>query len=192
MLNAPIQNQIGPAPSELVEGPQEPLALYIKVENGQTVDHPVFPNNLMDVFGEIPSNYEPFIRLPESDRLPLGVFEVTDDTAPLYAKVNDVWTDVYARREMNAEERTAKEDEIRATHNRVIASFKETLVERIANSLDQDEVAFWQNLLDAYNNLVITDLLNPQFPVIPPFVKRDENGKVVSVNNAGSAPNVIG
>ena len=34
------------------------MSLYIKIENGRAVDHPALEENLMKVYGAIPSNYE--------------------------------------------------------------------------------------------------------------------------------------
>lgn len=43
--------------------------LYIQIENNQPVNHPVTGENLIHVHGLIPSNWVPFIRIPEPDHL---------------------------------------------------------------------------------------------------------------------------
>ena len=82
------------------------MELYIKVENGQTVDHPAFGDNLRQAFGEIPSNWQPFTRI---ERPILGVYEVLDSDTPTYQKVDGVWKDVWALRAMTAAEKAAKQ-----------------------------------------------------------------------------------
>jgi hypothetical protein len=78
--------------------------LYIKVENGQTVNHPSVTSNLIDAFGSIPENYEPFIRTLKPK--PPTPYEVVLDT-PVYQKVDGVWTDVWLVRDMTEEEKAA-------------------------------------------------------------------------------------
>lgn len=83
------------------------MILYIKVEDGNPIDHPVADWNLMEVFGCIPGNYEPFSR---TQKPPLGRFELDDTEAVQYARGKDgVWTDLWPSRPMNAEERAEKE-----------------------------------------------------------------------------------
>ena len=83
------------------------MILYIKVEDGNPIDHPVADWNLMEVFGCIPDNYEPFTR---TQKPPLGRFETDDVEAVQYARGEDgVWTDLWPSRPMNAEERAEQE-----------------------------------------------------------------------------------
>ena len=86
------------------------MNLYIEVENGATKNHPAFEDNLIAAFGEIPSNWEPFVRVecPKP-----GVYQVLDSTEPTYEKVGDVWTDVWALRDMSADEIAAKQQSVK-------------------------------------------------------------------------------
>jgi len=86
------------------------MNLYIEVENGQTKNHPAFEDNLMQAFGEIPAHWEPFIRV---ERPTPDVYQVLDSDMPTYEKVDDIWTDVWAIREMTAEEKTAKQQAVK-------------------------------------------------------------------------------
>ena len=85
------------------------MNLYIETENGQTKNHPAYESNLMQAFGEIPSHWEPFIRV---ERPVLGMYQVLESDEPVYAKVNGVWTHVWTVREMTAEEKTTKQQEV--------------------------------------------------------------------------------
>jgi hypothetical protein len=82
------------------------MNLYIEIENSQIKNHPAFEDNLMQAFGAIPSNWEPFIRV---ERPILEVYQVLENQEAVYAKVNGVWTDVWSVRGMTAEEKSAKQ-----------------------------------------------------------------------------------
>jgi len=82
------------------------MNLYIQVENGQTVNHPAFEDNLIQAFGLVPSNWEPFDRTEQP--LP-GVYELLESNEPTYEKVNGTWTDVWELRAMTGGEKAAKQ-----------------------------------------------------------------------------------
>lgn len=84
------------------------MYLFIQIENNQPVNHPALPANLVQAFGEIPSNWEPFLRVEKPN---VGFYQVLESENPTYNKVNGVWTDVWALREMTVEEKTAKQKE---------------------------------------------------------------------------------
>jgi hypothetical protein len=86
------------------------MNLYIEVENGAIKNHPAFEDNLIDAFGEVPSNWEPFVRV-ECPRP--GVYQVLDSTEPTYEKVDGVWTDVWALRDMSVVEIAAKQQAVK-------------------------------------------------------------------------------
>ena len=78
------------------------MKLYIQVENNQTINHPALETNLLEAFGSIPSNWEPFIRV---ERPVPDLYELLESDVPVYAKVDGVWTDVWTVRPMNEFER---------------------------------------------------------------------------------------
>ena len=84
------------------------MNLYIETENGVTKNHPAFEDNLLQAFGSIPVHWEPFTRV---ERPALGVYEVMTADEPTYEKVDGVWTDVWHKRDMTVEEKTAKQQE---------------------------------------------------------------------------------
>ena len=89
------------------------MNLYIETENGATKNHPAFEDNLIEAFGSIPENWEPFVRVTRSSL----IYEVLTSNTPTYAKVNGVWTDVWNKRDMTAEEKTAKQQAVIAAFN---------------------------------------------------------------------------
>lgn len=83
------------------------MNLYIQVENGETVNHPALEDNLLQSFGRIPENWQPFVRVS----LPsLGIYEVLESDEPTYQFVNGVWTDVWQIREMTSDEKLEKQN----------------------------------------------------------------------------------
>lgn len=86
------------------------MNLYIQVENGQTVNHPALESNLLEAFGSIPGNWEPFVRVEQPS---VGVYEVLDPPQSSYQKVNGVWTDVWSLRQMTPAEKSAKQQAVK-------------------------------------------------------------------------------
>ena len=62
------------------------MKLFIQVKDGQTVNHPALEQNVIEAFGYIPDNWEPFIRVP---RPILGVYEILDAEKPTYQKLSN-------------------------------------------------------------------------------------------------------
>jgi hypothetical protein len=89
------------------------MNLYIETENGASKNHPALENNLIQAFGLIPAHWEPFTRVER----PNGVYQVLESENVVYAKVDGVWTDVWAVREMTAEEKTAKQQAVITAFN---------------------------------------------------------------------------
>jgi hypothetical protein len=87
------------------------MNIYIQIENGQPVNHPAFEDNLIQALGSIPENWEPFTRV---ERPVPDAHQVLVSEQPSYEKVNGVWTDVWAIRDMTEEEKTIKQQELEA------------------------------------------------------------------------------
>jgi hypothetical protein len=90
------------------------MNLYIETENGQTKNHPAFEENLLQAFGAIPENWEPFVRV---SRPTFGIYQILEFDEPIYTKVNGVWTDVWFVRDMTLEEKTTKQQSVRTAFN---------------------------------------------------------------------------
>ena len=91
------------------------MNLYIKTDgNGNTIDHPAFEDNLIQAFGSIPSEWEPFVRV---ERPNPTVYQMLASPDPTYQKIDGVWTDVWALRDMTAEEKSAKQQAVRDAFN---------------------------------------------------------------------------
>jgi hypothetical protein len=90
------------------------MNLYIETKNGVTKNHPAFENNLIQAFGFIPAHWESFTRV---ERPVPSVYQVLDNEEPSYEKINGVWIDVWSLRELTAEEKTAKQQEVITAFN---------------------------------------------------------------------------
>jgi hypothetical protein len=90
------------------------MNLHIETENGQIKNHPAFEDNLIQAFGAVPAHWEPFTRV---ERPAPGVYQLLESEEAVYAKVDGVWTDVWALRDMTAEEKTAKQQAVITAFN---------------------------------------------------------------------------
>jgi hypothetical protein len=84
--------------------------LCIQIENGQPINHPATMDNLMQAFGEIPSNWEPFIRV---EAPLLKVYEKNQQVS--YNKINGIWTDVFTCEEMTQEEKVILQNDVKTS-----------------------------------------------------------------------------
>jgi hypothetical protein len=86
------------------------MNLYIQIKNGQPINHPVFEDNLIEVFGCVPEDWEKFVR---AEHPQLEEHEIFDDPHVIYEKINGVWTDIFQIKEISEEEKQLKEKEKR-------------------------------------------------------------------------------
>lgn len=91
------------------------MNLFIQVENGRPVNHPAFEDNIIEAFGGVPDNWEPFIRV---ERPILSMYEILEFNNLTYEKINGTWTDVWAVRPMTEQEKTI-------LHQAVVAKFNQ-------------------------------------------------------------------
>lgn len=80
------------------------MNLYIEIENGQPKNHPAFEDNLLQAFGSIPEHWVPFVRV---ERPTITMYQVLESEEPTYQLVDGVYKDVWAVRDMTAQEREA-------------------------------------------------------------------------------------
>jgi hypothetical protein len=90
------------------------MNLYIRTENGATIRHPAYEDNLIQAFGAIPKEWELFIRV---ERPVPTAYQVLESDEPVYAKINGIWTDVWSLRDMTDTEKTNKQQATRDSFN---------------------------------------------------------------------------
>lgn len=88
------------------------LKLYIKLENGQPILHPILHNNFVAAFPNIdpenlpPDQFAKFIRVTKPN---IGVYEILVSEKPVYEWVGDVVKDVWKIRPMTDVEKETKQ-----------------------------------------------------------------------------------
>lgn len=92
------------------------MELFIQVENGQTVNHPALKDNLIQAFQRVPENWEPFERVLRPE---IGPYQILESETPTYQKIDGVWKDVWAVRDMTDAEKAAKQQEVKDRWNSV-------------------------------------------------------------------------
>jgi len=87
------------------------MNLYIRLENGQPVEHPLIEDNLIHLgidLDNLPEHYTRFERIPAPNP---GVYEVYNGVT--YEWVNGVVKDVHHIRAMTPQEKTEKQNRIK-------------------------------------------------------------------------------
>jgi hypothetical protein len=90
------------------------MNLYIETENGVIKNHPAFEDNLIQAFGSVPEHWVPFERV---ERPVLGIYEVMVSENPTYELVDGVYKDVWHKRDMTTEEKTALQQSVITAFN---------------------------------------------------------------------------
>lgn len=90
------------------------MNLYLRVENGIPIGHPIVESNLLEIYPSIdlenlPEDLVKFERVTAK----VGVYEVYVNTT--YELVNGVWKDVHNIRPMTTEEKTLKKNIVKQT-----------------------------------------------------------------------------
>ncbi len=82
------------------------MEMFIRLENGQPVDHPIMGDNFRRAFPQIdPNNPSPgFAKFVRVDRKDVGQYKVVI-SGPTYGWVGDTVQDIWETRDMTAEER---------------------------------------------------------------------------------------
>jgi hypothetical protein len=84
------------------------MNLYIQIKDGNPINHPALMDNLFSAFGDIPLDWQPFIRVQQPE---IGVYQVLNSQEPTYQFVESTgyWMDVWDVRDMTEEEKAAKQ-----------------------------------------------------------------------------------
>lgn len=88
--------------------------LFIRIVNGQPFEHPIMEDNFLQAFPDVDINNLPpeFARFERIEFPVLGVYEVY--TGATYERDGDVYKDVHHVRQMTEEEKTEKQNSIKA------------------------------------------------------------------------------
>jgi len=164
------------------------MELYIQIRDGQPYQHPILGENFREAFPHIdvnnlPPEFARFERLAcPNEATTFQVDEVS------YQWVNGIVKDVWVVRDMTDEERQEKIKEIGENLLKSVENYKVISQAEIDNALTEEIKQLWIDHLAALNAWVLVDPLNPKLPK-PPAMQDD--GTVYTVNDSGTAPNVI-
>ncbi len=121
------------------------MKLYITLENGKPVNHPMLASTLMLMFPEIdfqnlPDEICEFIRVPKPN---LGVFQLLEPEEPTYEIIDGICYDVWNQRDMTTEEKENFINSIEATKPYMSWGFNRETFEFIPPTL-YPESGDWQ------------------------------------------------
>ena len=123
--------------------------LYIKVVDGQAIDNPVYESNLIQVYGYVPPEYQPFTRVAQ-DITPTIYQNVTDT----YQAVNGQWQDVWVLSDQTTEEKAATTEQINANglaqQQQLIGNANTRIADLTAKG-DTQGVEIWNTYLVSLN-----------------------------------------
>ena len=93
------------------------MNLYIRLKNGQPFEHPIVKNNFVQAFPDVDLNNLPDWVIPFNriEMPALSVYEVYEGSN--YVIVDGVGTDNHVVRPMTDDEKTVKQDRIKASWN---------------------------------------------------------------------------
>ena len=151
-------------------------SLFLKVVDNQPIDNPVYESNLIQVYGYVPSEYQPFTRI-QQNVTPL-IYENVTDT---YQAVDGQWQDVWVISEQTTEEKAATTAKIKAdgtAQQQALIENSNTQIANLTAKGDTQGVETWQTYLVNINAWVMPpinpnwtqDTINYGFPKQPKLI----------------------
>ena len=91
------------------------MELYIRIKDGQPFDHPILADNFRAAFPHVDTNNLPpeFARFERVARPIIGAYE-KNQRVQYELGTDGVWTDVWYTDPMTAQEKVAKQDQVKA------------------------------------------------------------------------------
>jgi hypothetical protein len=134
--------------------------LFLKVVDGQPIDNPVYESNLIQVYGYVPPEYQPFTRV-QQNVTPL-IYENVTDT---YQAVNGQWQDVWVTSEQTPEQKVATTAQINANgvaQQQNLITNANTKIAILTAEGDTQGVEVWNTYLASLNAWVMPPI-NPNW-----------------------------
>jgi hypothetical protein len=134
--------------------------LFIKVVDNQPIDNPVYESNLIQVYGYVPPEYQPFTRV-QQNVTPL-IYENVTDT---YQAVDGQWQDVWVISEQTTEEKavtTAKINADGVAQQQNLITNANTKIAILTAEGDTQGVETWNTYLASLNAWVMPPI-NPNW-----------------------------
>jgi hypothetical protein len=157
--------------------------LFIKVVDGQPVDNPVYESNLIQVYGYVPSEYQPFTRV-QQNVIPT-IYQNVDDE---YQNVNGQWQDVWVISEQTTEEKTVTTAKINAdgvAQQQSLIFSANTQIATLTSEGDTQGVETWQAYLVTLNAWTMPPI-NPNWTQSTINYEFPKQPKKVTIFNLGN------
>jgi len=168
------------------------MELFIQIRDGKPYEHPILGDNFREAFPHIdvdnlPPEFARFTRIPKP------VFAARDFKAveeePTYEWVDGVVQDVWSVRDMTEEEKQAVIVEYTRSAEQLVVYVKEMAIKNRDLQTTEAGKAEMQKYIDMLETFVVADIFDPRVPGPP---RLDADGNPMSLDAAGSAPNVVG
>jgi len=160
------------------------MELFIRIKDGQPFEHPIFGDNFRQAFPDVDVNNLPpeFMRFERIERPQVGPYEIYEGVT--YEIQNGVCKDVHHVRQMSAEEKSIRMNEIKIEVIEGVENLKKWAAARKLEDAEGMQEK-WQKYIDGLNAVSFEG--DPVLIVlpIPPNIEAQ-----LSAN--GGAPNVIG
>jgi hypothetical protein len=157
--------------------------LYIKVVDSQPIDNPVYESNLMQVYGYIPSEYQPFTRIAQN--ITPTIYENVTDT---YQNVNNQWQDVWLISAQTTEEKAATTIQINAqgtAQQKSLIANANTQIAILTEQGDTQGVEVWNIYLITLNNWTMPPI-NPNWTQSTINYAFPKKPRLVTIFNLGN------
>ena len=165
------------------------MKLFIQIRDGQPFEHPILADNFFQVFPNASESNLPegFAKFEKLDPPAIDMFEVFDHS--VYEMQSDgVVREIWAVRRMTDEEKAAKIQDRADQVEGLLSYCKARAVEEIAKATGEG-ITRLQEYLDTLNAFTYND---PFFADVPPIPRVTGDGRMLTNNMPGSAPNVTG
>jgi hypothetical protein len=168
------------------------MELFIQIRDGQPHEHPIFGDNFCEAFphidvGNLPPEFAQFVRVPKP------VFEVQDfkvvGDSPVYEWGGGVVQDVWSVRDMTEAEKQTVIDVYASLAATFVFDVRQNAIKELELAVTDAQKAAWQEYINMLETYVVKDVFKPSVPAPP---RLDANGNPMSLNDPGSAPNVVG
>jgi len=157
--------------------------LFIKVVDGQPVDNPVYESNLIQVYGYVPPEYQPFTRVQQN--VTPTIYQKADDE---YQNVNGQWQDVWVLIEQTTEEKavtTAKINANGVARQQNLITNANAQIATLTAEGDTQGVEVWNTYLASLNAWVMPPI-NPNWTQSTINYGFPKQPKLVTIFNLGN------
>jgi hypothetical protein len=157
--------------------------LFIKVVDNQPIDNPVYESNLIQVYGYVPPEYQPFTRVQQN--VTPTIYQNVDDE---YGNVDGQWQDVWVLIEQTTEEKAATTAQINANgiaQQQTLIANANVKIAILTAEGDTQGVEVWNTYLVSLNAWVMPPI-NPNWTQSTINYSFPKQPRLITIFNLGS------